>query len=343
MARSSGNPHGRNAPRPVPVFAWVAAAALACAGMSLLAFRLLGWIGRLETGMVALLIALPVAPVVIGLVGRRWSRARRMAGLLGGDLQAVSEDLSGVDVLLIDDVPDHQRLIAEVLGRAGAEVDAAGNAAEGVATIRARNFDVVLIDLQMPEADGCAAVETVRGAGFTGSVAALTAHALAGDRRRCFEAGCDEYLTKPIEAGRLIRAVAALAAGPPAEPDSGAGVRAHRPLDPIRSDFADDPDLAAVLSPFVAGLPAQLDGMRDALANGDHEHLRRLAHQLKGAGGSYGYPLLTAVAGLLEQAARTGDIEAAQLALAELAALCQAVAAGHAAKAPADSADPPAT
>lgn len=64
----------------------------------------------------------------------------------------------------------------------------------------------------------------------------------------------------------------------------------------ILSDFAEDPDLAEVIHEFVAGLPAQMEQMRVALANGYFEELQRLAHQLRGAGGSYGYPTLTDVA-----------------------------------------------
>jgi len=97
----------------------------------------------------------------------------------------------------------------------------------------------------------------------------------------------------------------------------------------IVSDFADDPDLAGIIEQFVAGLPSRLEEMRGAAANGDYERLRRLAHQLKGAGGSYGYPMLTDAARTLEDAARDGDIESGNLAMNRLAGLCQAVVRGR--------------
>ncbi|MCK4275247.1 MAG: Hpt domain-containing protein [Phycisphaerae bacterium] len=79
----------------------------------------------------------------------------------------------------------------------------------------------------------------------------------------------------------------------------------------------------------MTGLPDTVSAMREAIANNHHEKLQRLAHQLKGAGGGYGYPSLTETAEVLEDAARAKDAEAAKLAFSELRALCKAVAAGR--------------
>jgi len=92
----------------------------------------------------------------------------------------------------------------------------------------------------------------------------------------------------------------------------------------IESELDDD-GLAEVIDQFVASLPNQLDNMRQALAHNHFEELQRLSHQLKGAGGSYGYPSLTDAARALEDAAADADTEAANLALKEMADLCRAV------------------
>ena len=99
--------------------------------------------------------------------------------------------------------------------------------------------------------------------------------------------------------------------------------------EPIQSEFADDPDLAEIIDQFVTGLAEQLKAMREALANNHHEEVQRLAHRLKGAGGSYGYPLLTEVSKTLEDAAKAQDVEWAGVAISELAKLCEAVVNGH--------------
>jgi len=123
-------------------------------------------------------------------------------------------------VLLVEDGPDNQRLIAFLLRKAGAVVSLAD---DGLAAVEAvvgdghgplagdsaeAPFDVILMDIQMPVMDGFEATRRIRSAGHRGPIIALTAHASADDRRRCLDAGCDDYLSKPIDRGELLRLVA---------------------------------------------------------------------------------------------------------------------------------------
>jgi signal transduction histidine kinase len=112
-------------------------------------------------------------------------------------------------VLLVEDVKLNQKLIRTILQRSGAEVEVAGDGRQGVDLFleehaAGRPFDIVLMDMQMPVMDGYEATVELRRLGWTGPVIALTAHAMSSDRKKCMDAGCTDYTTKPIDKGHLI-------------------------------------------------------------------------------------------------------------------------------------------
>jgi signal transduction histidine kinase/ActR/RegA family two-component response regulator len=120
--------------------------------------------------------------------------------------------LEQCNVLLADDGPDNQRFISFLLRKSGANVTSVDNGQKAVDQVwesfqAGRPFDVVLMDMEMPVMDGYAAASALRQRHYPGAIIALTAHATAADRERCLTAGCDDFVTKPVDRAQLLRTI----------------------------------------------------------------------------------------------------------------------------------------
>lgn len=149
-------------------------------------------------------VSLPVGALSPGML------AHRMEDAVSGAAASptVLQRLEG-RVLVAEDGPDNRRLIMTFLQRAGATVELAENGRQAVeqataAAKRGEPYDLVLMDMQMPEMDGYAAARELRARGVRAPLLALTAHAMTGERERCLAAGCDDYMTKPIERAAFL-------------------------------------------------------------------------------------------------------------------------------------------
>jgi signal transduction histidine kinase/CheY-like chemotaxis protein len=240
--------------------------------------------------------------------------------------------LRGARILLAEDSPDNQVLLRTVLCNVGAEVEVVENGRLAIERAETGTFDVVLMDINMPEMDGYEATRRLRDRGYQRPILALTANAMSGDSEHCLAAGCDAHLAKPINRKQLIDTVAqyTLSKTRPADASPTSPIRAVSPRrgDGILSKFADDPQLAGILPGFVERLPSQLDALCKALEEERLEDIQQLAHRLTGTGGSYGYPTLSEVTKSLELAARARDMDQAAAALAEVKEVCAAIQAG---------------
>ena len=189
-------------------------------------------------------------------------------------------------VLLAEDGADNQRLLATYLKQAGLEVTVVGNGRAAVETALRRHFDLVLMDIQMPLLDGVAATQTLRRAGYQQPIVALTANVMKSDLQRYREIGCDDVLAKPVDREHFYQVIARLL---------------EIEIDSVHAtELDEDQELAALAAEFRAGLPRQLDAIREALMHSDWVELASLLHVLKGTAGSFGYGRLTELAGQVE-------------------------------------------
>ncbi len=247
----------------------------------------------------------------------------------------LAQNLSG-RILLAEDGLDNQLLISTILRRHGLIVDIAGDGEQAVARAlqalaEEQPYDLVLMDMQMPRLDGYGATLTLRRKGYSGPVVALTAHAMAGERERCLTVGCDDYLTKPISRPVLLAAVQAylqrIRGGEP-PPQKSRAFPSEHPVEQgvIHSTFSKDPDMQELVEGFVGRLPMIIGDIKAAYDSGDTEHLCRLAHQLKGSAGGYGFLPVSQVAATLEAAARSsGSPDELASAIKQLQQTCERV------------------
>ncbi|QDV77574.1 Sensory/regulatory protein RpfC [Planctomycetes bacterium K2D] len=229
-------------------------------------------------------------------------QAHNSAQLPSGAIQASdnSKALKGMRVLVVEDGETNRRLIGLVLRRAGVEVEMAHNGQEGIDAALACEFDAILMDMQMPVMDGYTAAGRLRDANFNGPIIALTAHAMKGDEERCLEAGCSDYLTKPIEAPRLLAKLAAVRGEVAIEESEDADAPVSYD-DLIPSSLpTDDEEFGEVAESFLAKYSSELELMHRSIDDADWDSLRRSAHWLKGSGGTAGYQAVTDAARDLE-------------------------------------------
>jgi signal transduction histidine kinase/CheY-like chemotaxis protein len=227
-------------------------------------------------------------------------------------------------ILLAEDNPINQEVALRLLERLGYGADVVGDGRQAVARLDHATYDVILMDVQMPEMDGLEASRAICGrwaASERPRIIAMTAEAMQGDRDKCLAAGMDDYIVKPVTLDRLAAALAkcrplavattpeTVAAPPVEERRIAAGTALDRNvLDQLREDLGGTAALRAVIRSFLDQTPSVLSALRDAAARADVLSIRRAAHMIKGTSSTLGARELSEQCAEIERIGQTGCI-----------------------------------
>ncbi len=229
---------------------------------------------------------------------------------------ATEPPLPALRILLVEDSPDNRTITLAYLKHTPYRVDIAENGAIACEKFAAADYDLVLMDRQMPVMDGLTATRAIRKWELANRraptpIIALTAAALKGDREKCLAAGCTAFLTKPIKQEVLLQAIR----------ERSIVALSSSKLESSRKEailVRGNPSFADLIPGFLRNREQDVIAIQAALERGDFETVKSLAHGMRGAGGSYGFQAITDIGAALEEAAETADTEASRRWVGEL-------------------------
>lgn len=229
---------------------------------------------------------------------------------------------SQVRILLVEDNPDSQAYVARVFKKAGHDLEFAASIAETVNLVASRKFDIVFMDVMLPDGDGFEATRKIRelerSAGLDRvPVVALTAGSTHESRKLATDSGMDDYMTKPVRPDALLEAVERwrLHGGTPAH------LKEHAKLAVVEVE----PDLTDLIPGYLGRVQQQLARLSELAATGDHAAIRKIGHNLKGAGAAFGFAEISSSGKIIEEAGRSESPAAAVAAGSKLTEYLQHV------------------
>ena len=248
----------------------------------------------------------------------------------GHSTRQLSPSARNLNILLAEDNVINQKIATRVLQNWGHKIEVAGNGKEVLAKMEQHRFDLVLMDIQMPEMDGFEADQGDPPArnGSRGHVpiVAITAHAMQGDQRRCLQAGMDGYVSKPLNLKELFNSIEKATHEPAGgtesrvdeqdcnswNNDSPPELEIKGVLDPSAFNCLDNSAESAatieeILTLFQSDTPGQLKRLRMAIENSDADTVRKVSHYLKGSAMFIGGRRMAQACACLEAVGRSGD------------------------------------
>ena len=288
-------------------------------------------VAQVERGPFHWEVNLPIKNSTIAALGRRLGEGKNLDTKNASSTSKPlvdGEPFGDMKILLAEDHPINQKLALSLLGKMGLEADVANNGLEALEALERQNYDVILMDCQMPGMDGFEATRRIRAReseeAATGArrryIIAVTANAMAGDREICLETGMDDYLSKPISKEGLRAALSRAPRREVAESlDSTsesedharpeyeakvAAIRAH--LNQLVEDLGGE-SVSELVDSFVDEAPEKMDELESTIGSGDSNQIREVAHAFKSVCGIYGFEEMRLMLQAIENAAKAGE------------------------------------
>jgi len=239
-------------------------------------------------------------------------------------------------ILVAEDNPTNQRVANALLKKLGFAAEIVSNGKEAVGAVEMGDYDLVFMDVQMPEMDGMEATKNIRSLSRTSKdvvIIAMTAHAMKGDREKCIEAGMNDYITKPISQNSVSGIIEKWSSSPPSIPREAPDTPVEATQEEPESDdkiilfdrqgmgerlMDDDELIQAIMFSFLENTPELIRQLNESAEQADAETCERHAHSMQGSSSSAGALRLYAVATRIREAAKMGDLEAVKIDLPKI-------------------------
>jgi PAS domain S-box-containing protein len=288
--------------------------------------------------------------IIITVWGRQKTVAKKSLGAIVTRHTIEEQKRQRVRILVAEDNPMNQKLAVTLLKKAGYSVDAVEDGRMVMEAVKRRAYDLILMDVQMPEMNGFDATQAIRakeGEAKHTPIIAMTAHAMRGDRERCLQASMDDYISKPIEPQELLDVIEKWTKSQGKEKDLSPftlhlspqksevacsefieqreihGIELVEPIDlesALRRFEGDKEFFKEMLQEFLSYVPKQLDKLAEAIKTGEAKVVETEAHSLKGAAGNLGAQPIADLALRLESLGRTKDLAEAKKIIGNLKA-----------------------
>ena len=218
------------------------------------------------------------------------------------------------EILIAEDNHDNQQLLSILLSGIGANLTFVENGQQAIDKALSEHYDLVFMDMQMPVMGGIEATQKLRQASYERPIIALTANAMKSDHDMCINAGCDGFLTKPINKEKLFHTIYKYL-----EIDSGAGESESD----VEKNKSRSKKLQTLIKSFVEGIPSRMDNIKRSRDEKNWQEMQNELHKIKGVGTSMGFPDITQSAAKLEfEVMRENEVEIDKL-LAEMSRICE--------------------